>query len=68
MKNNEIRKTSAPDLEKKLSELQKELVKFHTQAAMGTQLKSPGQIRQIKRNIARIKTEQNNKVRTNKHE
>jgi ribosomal protein L29 len=61
MKNDEIRRTSVQDLNSKLTELRKELVKLYGQAAMGTQLKSPGQIKQIKRNIARIETELKNK-------
>lgn len=59
----EIKRTSVPDLNKKLIELKKEQIKLNSQAAMGTQLKSPGQIKQIKRNIARIKTELKNMER-----
>lgn len=68
MKKDEIKKSSQEDLEKKEFELRKELVKLQTQSAMGTQLKSPGQIKQIRRNIARIRTEMKNKERTDKHE
>jgi len=63
MKMDEIKRTSVPDLNKKLIELKKEQIKLNAQAAMGTQLKSPGQIKQIKRNIARIKTELKNMER-----
>ena len=48
--------------EKKEIELRKELVKLNAQVAMGTQIKSPGQISQVKRNIARIKTEIKHKI------
>jgi len=68
MKKDEVRRTSKPDLEAKLVELQKEIVKLNAQVAMGTQLKSPGQLGQIKRNIARIETEIKNKERMQKHE
>ena len=57
MKMNEIRRTSLEDLEQKEIELRKELVKLNAQVAMGTQIKSPGQLSQVKKNIARIKTE-----------
>jgi large subunit ribosomal protein L29 len=57
MKNSEIRRMSPEDLEKKAEELRSELVKLYAQVAMGTQVKSPGQISQIKKNIARIKTQ-----------
>ena len=57
MKMNEIRRTSIEDLEQKEIELRKELVKLNAQVAMGTQIKSPGQLGQVKKNIARIKTE-----------
>ncbi|OGM02683.1 50S ribosomal protein L29, partial [Candidatus Woesearchaeota archaeon RBG_13_36_6] len=40
-------------LNEKLSELRMELIKHNAQIATGTTPKSPGLIRQIKRNIAR---------------
>jgi len=61
MKMTEIRRTSIEDLEQKEIELRKELVKLNAQVAMGTQIKSPGQLNQVKKNIARIKTEIKNK-------
>jgi ribosomal protein L29 len=59
----EIRKSSAEELLSKEKELKKELVKLQAQVAMGTQIKSPGQIGEIKKNIARIETEMKNKQR-----
>ncbi len=61
MKKDEIRSSTAGDLRKRIVELRKELIKLNAQSAMGTQLKSPGQIKQIRRNIARIMTEIKNK-------
>jgi large subunit ribosomal protein L29 len=61
MKKDEVRNATSGDLKKKVVELRKELIKLNAQSAMGTQLKSPGQIRQIRRNIARIVTEMKNK-------
>lgn len=63
MKMEEIRKSTAADLIIKEKELMKEMIKLQAQVAMGTQLKSPGQIREIRKNIARIETELNNKQR-----
>lgn len=57
MKANEIRQLSDEDLTKKLVELRTELIKQNAQIATGTVPKSPGQIKQIKKNIARITSE-----------
>ncbi|MFW5990611.1 MAG: 50S ribosomal protein L29 [Nanoarchaeota archaeon] len=56
MKIKEIRNLSEKDLNNKLSELEDELIKLNAQAATGTQMKSPGKIRQIKKVRARVKT------------
>ena len=56
MKIKEIRATSIEDLDGKLIELKKELIKINAQVATGTTPKSPGQIKQIKKTIARILT------------
>ena len=52
----EIRSMSADDLKNRLDELRKELIKHNTQIATGTTPKSPGQIKQTKKAIARILT------------
>jgi len=44
------------DLNSKLSELKKELMKLNAQKSTGSSLKNPGQVRQTKKNIARILT------------
>ena len=59
MKVKEIRKTTNEELDKKLEELNKDLIKLNAQVATGTGVKNPGQIRQIKRTIARILTVKN---------
>ena len=56
MKFMDIAKMGEKELDAKLSELRGELVKLNSQVATGTQLKSPGQIRNIKRTIAKILT------------
>jgi len=44
------------DLKKRLIELRMELMKNNAQVAIGTTPKSPGQLRQLKKTIARILT------------
>jgi|TARA_B100000315_G_scaffold16041_1_gene14358 large subunit ribosomal protein L29 len=44
------------ELSKKLEDLRKDLIKNNSQIAAGTTPKSPGQVKQIKKTIARIKT------------
>jgi len=44
------------ELKTKLNELKIELIKLNTQVATGTTLKSPSQVGEIKKNIARINT------------
>jgi large subunit ribosomal protein L29 len=61
MKKKEIRSMNDKELKNMLSELRKDLIKLNAQVATGTQLKSPGQVRQIKKNIARVLTAQKNK-------
>lgn len=52
----ELRALSQQDLQQKMQELYKELMKDNAQVATGTIPKSPGKIRNQKRAIARIKT------------
>ncbi|MBW2988983.1 50S ribosomal protein L29 [Candidatus Woesearchaeota archaeon] len=61
MKIKELRSMGKEDLEAKLAELRKELIKLNAQIATGTTPKSPGQAKQIKKNIARILTILNEK-------
>ena len=56
MKSKELKNMTKKDLESKLNELKKELIKLNAQVATGTVPKSPGQIKQIKKTIARILT------------
>lgn len=56
MKTKELRSIQKEELKVKLAELRKELIKHNTQLATGTVPKSPGQIRQAKRTIAKILT------------
>ena len=56
MKIKELRKLSDDDLEKKLKELKLELLKEMGNKEMGGNVKNPGKIRVVRRNIARIHT------------
>ena len=56
MKAKELRALSPQDLQQKMQEMYKELMKDNAQVATGTIPKSPGKIRNQKRTIARIKT------------
>jgi len=52
----ELRKLNDEDLEKKLNELKLELLKERGNVEMGGNIKNPGRIRVIRRDIARIST------------
>ncbi|MBR9677636.1 50S ribosomal protein L29 [Candidatus Woesearchaeota archaeon] len=62
MKAQQIANMSEKDIESKFAELQKELVKLRAQNATGSAPQNNQQIKNIKRLIARILT-QNNKTR-----
>ncbi|MFH2019818.1 MAG: 50S ribosomal protein L29 [archaeon] len=57
MKNKDIKSKSKEELKAQLIELDKELIKFNTQVATGTTLKSPGLVRKTKKTIAKILTQ-----------
>jgi large subunit ribosomal protein L29 len=61
MKIKELRPMSKEDLKTKLKELRKEMIKHNAQIATGTNPKSPGQVREIKKTIAKILTVVNEK-------
>ncbi|MDP7115795.1 MAG: 50S ribosomal protein L29 [Candidatus Woesearchaeota archaeon] len=56
MKHKELVGQNVTELQTKLEELRKELIKNNTQIAAGTTPKSPGQVREIKKTISRIFT------------
>ena len=57
----EIKSMAVEDLNARLEELRKDLIKQNAQIATGTTPKSPGQIKQMKKTIARILTVMKNK-------
>ncbi len=64
MKSAEMKKLGAKELQGKMGELRMELIKQNAQVARGTNPKSPGQVKQMKKGIARILTELKNKEST----
>ena len=56
MKNNKIKEMSSPELEKELSELKTGLFKLRFSLATNG-LDNPMKIKEVRKNIARIKTE-----------
>lgn len=56
MKAKEIRLMNELDLNNKVTELEKELMKINSQIAIGVALKNPSKARNIKRTIAKILT------------
>jgi ribosomal protein L29 len=54
MKAKEIKTMSKKDIELKISELKKEMIKHNAQVSSGSQIKSPALIKQTKKNIARL--------------
>ena len=61
MKAKEIRSMDKSTLNEKIIELKKELVKVNAQVAIGTALKNPGQVKKIKKTLAKILTISNQK-------
>tara|TARA_Y100000310_G_scaffold244040_1_gene248717 strand:- start:1867 stop:2079 length:213 start_codon:yes stop_codon:yes gene_type:complete len=56
LKSNELVKLGEKELDGKYKELRKELIKVNAQIASGTVPENPGNVRNIKKNIARILT------------
>ncbi len=54
---NDYKKMDQAALSSSLEQLQKELSKLYTQRSTGSKLDNPGNVRKIRRNIARINTE-----------
>ena len=66
MKYSEIQKLSVADRVKKVNEMKIELLKLNGQVATGTIPKSPGQIKQLKKSLARFKTLESAEKKSNK--
>lgn len=66
MKAKEIRLMNEIDLESKMLELKKELMKINSQIAIGTIPKNPDKVKNIKRTVAKIITIKNQKMKGGK--
>ena len=64
--NEQIRKMSVEEIEKKIEELKEELFNLKFQAALGN-VEKPARQREIKKNIARMKTIITEKQASNKN-
>jgi len=56
LKASDIRKLSPGDRDKRMHELQLQLIKYRSKVLAGGELENPGLIKEIRRTIARIKT------------
>ena len=56
LKVKEARKLNEEELEKRIQELKKELMKLRSQISGGSQAENPGKIKAIRRTIARLLT------------
>jgi len=65
---NQLKNLTDKELNERLKELKKELMKLRAQVATRTLPEKPGRIREIRRTIARILTIKNQRRSTNKDE
>lgn len=63
MKNKDIKSMTPEDIKKKMVEVKKELMKLNSQIASGTTPTSPGQVKQLKKTVAKLITQLNQKER-----
>lgn len=56
MKIKELRQTNLNELESRLQELKRELMKYNSQISTGTPPENPGKVRALKKTIAQINT------------
>lgn len=56
IKKNELKQLTQVQIDGKIAELRKDLIKLNAQRAVGTTIESPGRIKLIKRTIARLIT------------
>ena len=61
MNSKQIRTMSYEDIQKKIDELRKEMIKLNTQVSSGANMKNPSLIKKTKKTIARLLQELQNK-------
>ena len=62
----DFRGMAPEELRSKMAELKKELLKLNVEVASGANTSSPGKIKQVKKNVARILTILNEKSKEDK--
>lgn len=60
IRKNELKQLNKEQIENKINELNKELMKLNAQRCSGTLPENPGKIKQIKKTIARLYTHSKN--------
>lgn len=68
MKAKELKVMNSPELDSKIIELKRELMKANAQIAIGTAPKNPTKVREMKRTIAKILTIKNSKEEAKRDE
>lgn len=68
MKIRDLNQLAEKELDEKFEEIQKELMKFNAQIASGTTPKSPGQVKNLKKTIAKILMLKNRKKNKKQNE
>jgi large subunit ribosomal protein L29 len=63
IKKDEIKKMSEEDIQKKMDEMNKELMKVRTKISSKMTPDNPGHVREMRRTIARLKTEMRQRQR-----
>jgi large subunit ribosomal protein L29 len=63
MRNDEIRKLGDGELQKKMTEINRELMKVRTKISSKMTPDNPGHVREMKKTIARLKTEMRQRQR-----
>ena len=59
IKKSELKQMKEPQLNERLTDLKKEMMKINSQRAVGTIPENPGRVKEVKRTIARILTKLN---------
>ena len=68
VKPRDLKNIAASDIDAKIKEFTKELIKLNAQRATGTIPKKPSDIKNLRKNIARMYTKKNLKEGTQKNE
>jgi len=61
LQKSEMKQMSKEVIIERIKELNKELMKYNSQRAVGTAIENPGRIRELRRSIAKLLTLQNHK-------